>query len=343
MPDFTVGVVGANGFLGSEAIRLLASHPSFGLTQATSAHHGGKRLSEVAPWLPPSVDLTLTTNAEELDVDAALLALPPGEALSIVPGLLSRGIRVVDMGADYRLKAPGLYEDTYARAHTDPEGLGQAAYGLTELNRDAIRAAKLVANPGCYPTATLLALVPLAKKGLLPPHVIVDAKSGTSGAGASPTPSTHHPQAGASVTPYGEGKHRHLPEIREALGRLSSHGEQGSSEITFYPHLVPLVRGILCSIYAPGVPVEHSASWAATLQGEYSQSPFVRVGPVPKLPWTAGSNSCLISVQSSPPSLVLFSTLDNLVKGGAGQAIQNLNVMFGLPETAGLPLGGLGI
>ncbi len=343
MLERSVAVVGASGYLGAEAVRLLSGHPSLHLTQAVSAHHSGEPLSKILPWIPRSQDLRLASPSDPLDVDAAILALPSGESLRVVPDLLARGIRVVDLGADYRLTTPGLYEKVYGRVHTDPEGLASAVYGLTELNRERIATARLVANPGCYPTATLLALVPLARAGVLPPHVIVDAKSGTSGAGAAPGPLTHHSEAAASVTPYGDGMHRHLPEIRQALGMLAGTPAHGSPGITFSPHLVPLVRGILCSIYAPGVDPTLPEPWMHVLEAAYADCPFVRLGSVPKLPWATGSNACLLHVQASPPSLVVFSAIDNLVKGGAGQALQNLNVMYGLPETTGLPLGGLGI
>ena len=334
--------MGASGYLGSEALRLLAQHPDLKLTHAVSSHHAGEKLGSLCPWLSSGRDLVLTSDASAMDVDVALLALPSGEAPALVPGLLERGIRVVDMGPDYRLKDPEVYQATYGRPHADLDHLPEAVYGLTELAREEVAKARLIANPGCYPTATLLALLPLAREKLLPPHIIVDAKSGTSGAGTTPGPLTHHPQAGASVNAYGEGKHRHGPEIRQALTLLGGAMGEDASQVTFVPHIVPVVRGILCTIYAPGVPAGAVESWTETLAQTYADSPFVRLGPVPKLPWVQGSNACQLATQAAPPSVVLFSAIDNLVKGGAGQAIQNANLMMGLPETAGLPQGGLG-
>lgn len=332
-----VGVVGATGYLGGELLRLLADHPEVQVTQVVSRSHGGARLSDVLPFLADGDDQVLLEDPGGLTGELVFLALPPGEALAVVPGLRARGIKVVDLGPDYRLQDPRVYQETYGRAHTDPEGLSEAVYGLPELNRERIRRSPLVANPGCYPTSALLALAPLARAGLLPGHVIIDAKSGSSGAGASPGPATHHSVAGASVNPYGGGHHRHLPEILQELAALGA-----TPGVTFSPHLVPVVRGLLSSVYLPGVSPGQFDAWAPAFQGFYGKSPFVRVGPVPRLPWAVGSNRCLLALESSPPSGIVYSALDNLVKGGAGQAIQNANLMLGLPEDEGLPRGGLG-
>ncbi len=343
MTERTVGVVGASGYLGGELLRLLSSHPSLRLTHAVSKSHAGATLDEVCPWLADGHEIVLESDPGSLDVDLAFLALPQGEALPVVPSLLERGTKVVDLGPDYRLKDAELYRATYGREHTDPDGLARAVYGLTEVSREAIASTSLVANPGCYPTATLLALLPLLRRGLLPSQIVVDAKSGTSGAGATPSPSTHHAQAGASVNPYGGGHHRHAPEIREALADLGGGPSSAAlPQVTFVPHLVPVVRGLLCSIYAPGVEPDEVLRWNEALTDAYRASPFVRVGEVPRLPWAVGSNRCYLATEAAPPSGVVYSAIDNLVKGGAGQAIQNANLMAGLPETTGLPLGGLG-
>jgi N-acetyl-gamma-glutamyl-phosphate reductase len=342
MSEHTVGVVGATGYLGSELLRLLSTHPSLRLQQAISSSHAGSTLEEVCPWLPDGHAIVLEKEPSTLDVDLAFLALPAGEAPRFVPDLLARGIRVVDLGPDYRYPTTGQDgSPSHGLSGVQAEAAHQAVYGLTEANRDQIAPAKLVANPGCYPTATLLPLLPLAQKGLLPAHIVVDAKSGTSGAGASPTAFTHHSQAGASVTPYGGGNHRHVPEIRAALSSLGGAPPLEAPQITFVPHLVPVVRGLLCSIYAPGADGEIGA-WDQALHASYDQAPFVRIGPVPRLPWAVGSNRCFLATERASPSAVVYSALDNLVKGGAGQAVQNANLMLGLPETDGLPLGGLG-
>lgn len=310
------------------------------LVAAVSQSHPGEAVGELYPNLARFSELTLTASSDRLDADVAFLAQPPGEAMRVVPDLLERGIRVVDLGPDYRLPDPAEYARVYGRPHADPEHLAEAAYGLPELNRERIRQSRLIANPGCYPTATLLALAPLLAAKALKGPVVVDAKSGTSGAGASPTPTSHHPEAAGTVWPYGAPEHRHLPEMRAALVSLAGGEPEG---LLFVPHLVPLVRGILCSIYAPsGSPVD-AGPWAELYRRSYQGSPFVRVGGVPKLPWAAGTNRCYLSVQPTHGAPVIFSALDNLGKGGAAQAIQNANLLFGLPESAGLLHSGFGV
>lgn len=335
-------VYGATGYMGGELVRLLLGHPEIEVAGLLSRSQAGKRVSEALPFLPSVGDLRLLPESAPVDADIAFLALKAGESMRRVPELLAQGTQVVDLGPDYRLRDPGLYARVYGQAHADPDHLAQAVYGLPELNAEAVRHADLVANPGCYPTASTLALSPLVRRGLLPAHVIIDAKSGTSGAGASPTEATHHPVVAQSVTPYGGGQHRHQPEIEQALGRIARESGTPPPQVTFVPHLVPLVRGLLCSIYAPGVTGESKGAFQEALVEAYASSRFVKVGPVPRLSWVAGSNHCQISVEGSASSLVVFSALDNLVKGGAGQAIQNANLMLGLPEHAGLPTGGLG-
>jgi N-acetyl-gamma-glutamyl-phosphate reductase len=332
-------VLGATGYLGGELLRWLSGHPTLELTAAVSHGRAGERLAEVFPNLASDPELTLAASSDRLDVDLAFLAQPPGEAMKEVPDLMERGIRIVDLGPDYRLPDPKEYARVYGRPHTDVEHLPEAVYGLPELNREAIRSSRLVANPGCYPTATLLALAPLLNGGGLRGPIVVDAKSGTSGAGAAPTSTSHHPEAAGTVWPYGTPEHRHLPEMRAALNAMT--GE--APPLVFVPHLVPLVRGILCSIYAPSGGADDVAPWTARYHEVYDGSPFVRLGGVPKLPWAAGTNRCYLSVQQSGGTPVIFSALDNLGKGGASQAIQNANLMLGLPETAGLVHSGFGV
>jgi N-acetyl-gamma-glutamyl-phosphate reductase len=333
-------VLGANGYLGGELLRLLSFHPELELTAAVSRSQAGKTVGEVAPNTERFSDLVLRAEPEGLDVDVAFLAQGAGEAMKVVPSLLERGIRVVDLGPDYRLPLASEYARVYGREHTDPEHLAEAAYGLPELFGDSVRKARLVANPGCYPTATLLAVAPLAEAGQVGGPVVVDAKSGTSGAGAQPTPSSHHPEAALTVTPYGTPEHRHGPEMAAALGRL---GGTASVPLVFVPHLVPLVRGILCSIYASPVAGADAGTWADLYAKRYLGSRFVRVGGVPKLPWAQGTNRCYLSVQFAGAAPVVFSAIDNLGKGGAGQAIQNANLMLGFDETAGLLQPGFGV
>jgi N-acetyl-gamma-glutamyl-phosphate reductase len=332
-------VLGASGYLGGELLRLLTNHPRLAIAQVVSSGHPGTSLAALHPELPALAGLTTVAGADAVDADLAFLAQPPGEAMKVVPGLLERGIKVVDLGPDYRLPSPELYAATYGMPHADPAHLSEAVYGLTEWFSEPVRSARLVANPGCYPTATLLALAPLLAAGELAGPVIVDAKSGTSGAGAALTAATHHPEAALTVQPYGLPSHRHLPEMRSALERLDT----PAPPLVFVPHLVPVVRGILCSIYPTPAPAAHPDSWADALRAAYAGSPFVHVGGPPRLGWATGTNHAFLSVTRSGEAPVLFSALDNLGKGGAAQAIQNANLMLGLPADAGLTAAGFGV
>lgn len=334
----TAVVLGASGYLGGELLRLLTYHPEIEVVAAVSQSQAGKRLGELAPNLSRFEELVLTNDASSVSADVAFLAQPAGEAMRLVPGLLERGIRVIDLGADYRIRDPAQYERVYGRPHTDPTNLPKAVYGLPELFRSDIARARLVANPGCYPTATLLALAPLVKRDLLTGPVVVDAKSGTSGAGATPTVTSHHPEAAGTVWPYGTPVHRHVPEMEGVLGRIGP-----APSLTFVPHLVPLVRGILCSIYPTARGEFDAGTWAGYLSAEYEGSPFVRVGGIPRMPWASGTNRCYLSVETVGTAPVLFSVLDNLGKGGAAQAIQNANILFGWDERTGLGHSGFGI
>ncbi|HEV2317656.1 MAG TPA: N-acetyl-gamma-glutamyl-phosphate reductase [Thermoplasmata archaeon] len=335
----TVAVLGASGYLGGELLRLLSFHPQLELVAAVSESHAGKSLGEIHPNLAPDGALVALPDASTVDADLAFLAQPAGEAMRVVPGLLERGMKVVDLGADYRLPTAALYEATYGRPHVDAGRLGEAVYGLSELFGPRIAAARLVANPGCYATATLLALAPLVRSGAIAGPVIVDAKSGTSGAGQGPTATTHHPEAALTVHPYGTPTHRHVPEMRSVLATVSPN----VPPLVFVPHLVPLVRGILCSIYPTPAAATDPAQWAEALRAAYAGSPFVHVGGTPRLAWAAGTNHCFLSVQSAEGMPVVFSVLDNLGKGGAAQAIQNANLMLGLPQELGLRFAGFGV
>jgi N-acetyl-gamma-glutamyl-phosphate reductase len=336
----SAAVLGANGYLGGELLRLLSYHPTLELTVAVSRSQAGKTVGDVAPNAERFSDIVLRAEPDGLDADVAFLAQGAGEAMKVVPSLLERGIRVVDLGPDYRLPLASEYARVYGREHTDAEHLSMAAYGLPELFRESIQRARLVANPGCYPTATLLAVAPLAEAGEIAGPVIVDAKSGTSGSGAQPTSGSHHPEAALTVMPYGTPEHRHAPEMAAALGRLGGHAEV---PLVFVPHLVPLVRGILCTIYAAPLPGVDAGRWAELYAKRYEGSRFVRVGGVPKLPWAHGTNRCYLSVQFAGGAPVVFSAIDNLGKGGAAQAIQNANLMLGFDESTGLLHPGFGV
>lgn len=335
----SAAIVGASGYLGSELLRVLSYHPHLSVTQAVSSRHGGESLGELAPQLERFRDVTLLADTTGVDADVAFLAQPAGEAMRIVPSLLERGVKVVDLGPDYRLRSAAAYAATYGHPHADPDHLAEAVYGLPELNAAAVRRARLVANPGCYPTATLLALAPLVASGATTGPIFVDAKSGSSGAGAALTTNSHHPESALTVLPYGTPSHRHVPEMEQVLHDVSP----DAPPLVFVPHLVPIVRGILCSIYATPRNGGTAATWSDTLAHHYAAAPFVHVGPVPKLPWATGTNRCYLSVQSAEGAPVVFSALDNLGKGGASQAVQNANLMFGWEETAGLAHPGFGV
>jgi N-acetyl-gamma-glutamyl-phosphate reductase len=319
-----VAVLGAAGYAGAVAASLLHRHPFFSLTHVTARADAGTRLDHVHPRT--RVPLELEVYDPAMTADAAVVAYPHGAAAPVVAELLERGVRVVDLSADFRLGSVELYEEWYGE-HGAPELVGQAVYGLPELHRDEVRDATLVANPGCYPTAAILALAPLAREGLLG-DVVIDAKSGVSGAGREPSHGKHFVSVDETVTPYKVGRHRHTPEIEQELG--------GGVRVTFTPHLVPLSHGELVSCYVlPSAPVD-----AAPLYREfYADEPWVEVveGP-PGMQEVRETNFCRISVHDDERTgrVIVFATIDNLWKGTSSQAVQNLNLMFGRDESEGL-------
>ncbi len=321
----SVAVLGAAGYAGAVAAALLHRHPELELTHVTARSDAGARLDEVHPR--SRVPLVLQEPTTELDVDAAVVAYPHGASAPVVAELLERGVRVVDLSADFRLHSRDTYAEWYGE-HGAPDLIPDAVYGLPELHRDQIRAARLVANPGCYPTAAILALAPLARAGLLG-DVVIDAKSGVSGAGREPSPTKHFVAVDETVTPYKVGGHRHTPEIEQELG--------GDLRITFTPHLVPLSYGELVSCY---VTPAREADAAALVRDAYAGEPWVEVveGP-PGMHEVRETNFCRISVHDDPRTgrVIVFATIDNLYKGTSSQAVQNLNLMFGLDESMGLP------
>jgi len=321
-----VAVLGAAGYAGAVAAALLHRHPHFALRHVTARTDAGARLDAVHPRT--RVPLRLEPPDAELDVDAAVVAYPHGAAAPVVAALLERGVRVVDLSADFRLHELATYEEWYG-AHGAPALNAEAVYGLPELHREDIRGARLVANPGCYPTAAILALAPLAREGLLA-DVVIDAKSGVSGAGREPSHTKHFVSVDETVTPYKVGAHRHTPEIEQELGG-------GDLRVTFTPHLVPLSHGELVSCYVrPTAPVDA----AALYRDAYAAEPWVEVveGP-PGMTEVRETNFCRISVHDDPRTgrLIVFATIDNLYKGTSSQAVQNLNLMFGVDEGEGLP------
>jgi N-acetyl-gamma-glutamyl-phosphate reductase len=318
-----VAVLGAAGYAGAVASWLLHRHPHFELTHVTARSDAGVPLADVHPRT--RVPLVLEPYEAVGEVDAAVVAYPHGAAGPVVEELRSRGVRVVDLSADFRLHDRATYEDWYG-AHPAPGLIGDAVYGLPELHREEIADADLVANPGCYPTAAILALAPLAREGLLA-DVVIDAKSGVSGAGREPTSGTHFVAVDGTVAPYKVGRHRHTPEIEQELGGV---------RVTFTPHLVPLSYGELVSCY---VSPARAADFAALYRDAYADEPWVEVveGP-PGMKEVRETNFCRISVHGDERTgrVIVFATLDNLWKGTSSQAVQNLNLMFGRDESEGL-------
>jgi N-acetyl-gamma-glutamyl-phosphate reductase len=327
----SVSVFGAAGFTGALTARLLHRHPSFQLRAITARSDVGCRLDELYPF--HRVPMAL----EELDldrhaaIDAAVVAYPHGAAAPLVSALVERGVRVVDLIADFRLRDPAVYEVWY-RDHQAPELIDRAVYGLPELHRDSVRDAAIVANPGCYPTAALLALAPLARAGLID-DIVIDAKSGVSGAGRAATEKTHFVTVDENVTPYGVAGHRHTPEIEQELALLGA-----DLPITFTPHLLPLDQGELVSCYV--TLCDGGARDARALYLEaYADEPFVELTDTPPgVRDVRETNVCRISVHRDDRTgrVIVFGAIDNLWKGAASQAVQNLNLMFGLPEDEGI-------
>lgn len=336
-----VTVLGASGYAGAELLRLLVRHPNAEIVAVGAAKAEGETVGSLYPHLAPIAGMRFEAlGAEEVAgrADMAFLALPHGESMSIVPRLLEAGVRVVDLGGDFRLNAE-QYPEWYGFDHAAPEWLAKAVYGLPELFADTIRGSALVANPGCYPTAVALAVVPCLRAGLIEPTgVVVDAKSGLSGAGRTPGSGTHFSHADGSVRPYkAGGVHQHTPEIERVLEMAAG----AVASVTFVPHLVPMTRGVLVTCYARVARSAEAPDLLAALSETYGGSPFVRVldeGELPDTKRVLGSNAVELgaAVDARTETAVLVGAVDNLVKGAAGQAIQNLNLMYGFPETAGL-------
>ncbi len=329
-----VAVLGAAGYTGALAARLVERHPSLRLKTVTARSDVGRRLDDIYPHHRVSLTLEELDLDRHSDVDAAIVAYPHGAAAAVVRELRARGVRVVDLSADFRLRSVETYEQWY-REHEAPELLPDAVYGLPELGyREQIARAYLVANPGCYPTAALLALAPLARAGLIE-DVVIDAKSGVSGAGRAATDKTHFVTVDENVNAYGVDGHRHTPEIEQELGILDpAHPQQ---TITFMPHLLPLDQGELVSCYVKLT--DPDADLQALYEDAYAHEPFVEVAAnAPGVRDVRETNICRISVHKDARTgrAVVFGAIDNLWKGSSSQAVQNLNLMFGLPEAEGI-------
>jgi len=340
-----VGIVGASGYTGAELMRIISGHPEMEVTIATANRYRGELISNLYPSLEyyyPGTFQAYEPGVIDDRCDVVFLGLPHGESMKALPEIVSMDKRVVDLSADLRFDDPGEYEKWYGEEHACPELSVRAVYGLTEIHRKAVAAAGLVANPGCYPTGALLGLIPAAEAGYIKGTVVVDAKSGISGAGRKATPTTHFSQVSENVAPYAVSGHRHMPEISAGLAKVT--GE--TVAIVFTPHLVPMSRGILCTMYVPLDRNTGAGEIRDFYQEFYRGERFIQVqgeGVYPQTKAVQGSNNCQISLEvpGDGSTLVVMSAIDNLVKGASGQAVQNMNLMRGLPEWMGLESPGL--
>jgi N-acetyl-gamma-glutamyl-phosphate reductase len=329
-----VAIVGATGYAGGELARLLLRHPEARLVAAIARGHQGEPLRDVQPHLHAAPS-SLTVGNDVGDAEVVFTALPAGEAAKLAPGWLEEGRAIIDVGSDFRLHDPSDYERWYGYTHPSPELLREAVYGLTELTRSRLRRARLVANPGCYPLASLLALAPAVRAGLVTDDIVIDAKSGVSGAGHNVDEAYLFGTIDESVRPYGVPKHRHTPEIAQELTAMAGQ----PARLTFTPHLIPMNRGLVATCYATLRSGVSAAKVADAYATAYAEEPFIRITKsFPATKATLGSNWCLVHavVDEANGRLVAFAAIDNLVKGAAGSAIQNLNAMRGFPETMGL-------
>ena len=332
-----IAILGATGYTALELVKILLRHPEAEIVAVTSRQEGQPPISMIHPSLTGRLDLRL----EDLSpaevaarAECVFSCLPHGASAAVIPALLDAGRRVVDFSADYRLNDPEVYALWYGQKHADPERLGKTVYGLPELFRSQIPPARLVANPGCYPTTAILALTPLLKAGLVDPKsIIVDAKSGVSGAGRTAKLTTHYPECNESISVYNVGRHRHTPEIDQLL----SFAAGSPVEVIFTPHLVPMDRGILTTTYSQPKSDVSEEQVLQTIRDFYADEPFVRV--VDHLPATKdamGTNFCDITARVVRGRVLTVSCIDNLIKGASGAAVQNFNLMYGYPETTAL-------
>lgn len=338
-PDMKIrtAIFGGSGYGGSELLRILLFHPEAVITLVTANEHAGKSVPEVHRNLlgltdlefePAPVDLSTLEN-----IDVAFFALPHGEAMRLIPNL-PKNVKAIDLSGDFRIDDAAVFEKFYKTGQTAMDLQADFVYGLTETNREEIKTAAYIANPGCFATATLLALAPVAARGLAGGRVIVDAKTGSSGSGAKPAANTHHPQRSNSFYAYKPFSHQHMPEIEQLLKKLGV----WESELVFMTHSLPVSRGIFASCY---VELKTDVDLESLYNEFYDGSPFIRmVKGSPDINWVKNTNFCDISVHKDGRNAVVFSAIDNLVKGAAGQAVQNMNLMFGLPETTGLMFTG---
>jgi N-acetyl-gamma-glutamyl-phosphate reductase len=337
MKTVRIAILGATGYTALELIKLLLRHPGAKIEVLTSRQEGRPHLSTIHPSLTGRLDLHTEDIGPEAVAgrcDCAFLCLPHAASAESAKALLAKGVRVIDFSADYRLNDAATYRQWYEHDHPDADRLGKTPYGLPELFRDQIPTAQLVANPGCYPQSAILPLAPLLKAGLIEAtDIIVDSKSGVSGAGRTPKLTTLFPECNESLSAYSVGKHRHQPEIEQILGRVTGQ----SVQVIFTPHLVPMDRGILSTIYTrPTRPITESEVFTC-LRDFYAKEPFIRiVNHLPGTKDTSYTNFVDITARVAKGRILLISAEDNLIKGASGAAVQNFNVMFGFPETTAL-------
>ncbi|MES9963846.1 MAG: N-acetyl-gamma-glutamyl-phosphate reductase [Candidatus Sedimenticola sp. 20ELBAFRAG] len=332
-----IGIVGGTGYTGVELLRLLAGHPDVEVAVITSRSEAGTPVADMYPNLRGHIDIAFSEpHIDQLgSCDLVFFATPNGTAMKLVPELLDAGVKVIDLAADFRIKEISVWEQWYGMQHACPDLVEEAVYGLPEINRDAIKSARLVANPGCYPTAATLGMLPLLEAGVIETDgLVADCKSGVSGAGRGASTAMLMGEVGESFKAYGVPGHRHLPEIRQNLSEIASE----PVGLTFVPHLLPMIRGIHATLYAQAAA---EADLQEIFEQRYSDEPFVDVLPAGSHPETRsvrGVNHCRIAVHQPQGGdmIVVLSVIDNLVKGAAGQAIQNMNLMLGLDESAGL-------
>jgi len=332
-----VAIIGATGYTALELIKTLLRHPEVEITTLTSRSEGNPHVASVHPQLAGRIDLQMA-DLQPAEIaarsDFAFSCLPHGVTAALVPKLLEAGLKVVDLSADYRLNSAEVYAEWYGQKHGDPARLGKVAYGLPELFRDEIRQSSLVANPGCYPTSAILALAPLLKAGLIDAReIIIDSKSGVSGAGRTPKLTTHFVECNESISAYNVGRHRHTPEIEQILGKAAGQ----AVEVIFTPHLVPMDRGILTTAYTRPLSELSEEKALDTIREFYRDEPFVRVvNHLPGTKDTVDTNFCDITARIVRGRLITISCLDNLVKGASGAAVQNFNLMSEFAETTSL-------
>ncbi|GJL78579.1 MAG: N-acetyl-gamma-glutamyl-phosphate reductase [Nitrospinaceae bacterium] len=340
-----VGIAGASGYTGLELVRLLIKHPEVEITTLTSEKHQGQKIADVFPFFSGFLDkkfVSLSPSIAE-GCDLLFLALPHTTSMNQVPAFLKTNCRVIDLSADFRLKSAEDFETWYAVAHEQKEILAQSVYGLPELHREAIRSAKLVANPGCYPTSVTLALAPLIKTDWVDlGSIVADSKSGVSGAGRKPALGTQFSECNEAVSAYGLGTHRHTPEIEQEISALAGR----EIRITFSPHLIPMTRGMLSTVYINLTKDIKLEALDTHFREFYKDEPFVRIlnpGTFANTQYVASSNFCDIglTIDKRTRRIVLTSALDNLVKGAAGQAVQNMNIMLGIDEKTALDFPGI--